>query len=242
MGHLKRTKAPKFWPIKRKKAVFTAKPSPGPHPIERSIPLVILVRDVLKFADAGREANAIIKQGKILVDKKPRKDRNFPVGLMDLVEMPEAKKFMRAVMGTKGLRLEEIGESDSSKKICRIEGKTTVNRGLFQLNLHDGRNILTESRGYSTGDSILLELPGQNIIEHYKMAEGCPAIIIGGKNIGLQGAIEGMLKRKTLLEKNKVIIKANGGKIETLKKYIMVTGTSGTQLAGEELKPKKQRK
>ncbi len=240
MGYLKRTKAPKFWPIKRKGAVFTAKPSPGPHPIHTSIPLIILVRDVLKFADVAREANAIIKQGKILVDKKPRKDRNFPVGLMDAVEIPEAKKFMRALISTKGLRFEDINESEAGKKICRIENKTTVKHGLLQLNLHDGRNILTENKEYSTGDSLLLQIPEQNIIEHYKMAEGCPAIIIGGKNIGLQGKISKLEKRETLLEKNKIILEVNGHKTETLKKYILVTGNSGSIPSHD--RPRKQRK
>ncbi|MEM3193440.1 MAG: S4 domain-containing protein, partial [Candidatus Bathyarchaeia archaeon] len=66
--HLKREMTPTFWPIHRKKFVWALKPSPGPHPIERCIPLGVIVRDLLGLAETMREAKKIIAQGKILVD------------------------------------------------------------------------------------------------------------------------------------------------------------------------------
>lgn len=226
MAYLKRSQAPKFWPIKRKGIKFTVKSSPGPHALHGSMPLMIIVRDILKFADNSREAKTIIKQGKILVDKAPRKEHNFPVGLMDAIEIPDAKKYMRIVAGEKGLKLIDIDQAEASKKICRIQNKMIVKNGLTQLNLHDGRNILTEAKGYSTGDSLLIQLPGQNILEHYNMAEGSPAVIIGGKNMGTEGRIAKIFERKTLLETRKAIIETDGNnKIETLRDYIIVTGS-----------------
>ncbi|OYT47886.1 MAG: 30S ribosomal protein S4e, partial [Desulfurococcales archaeon ex4484_42] len=61
--HLKRLAAPDFWPILKKEYVWTVKPSPGPHPIERSIPLLIIVRDILGYAETAREARRLIAEG-----------------------------------------------------------------------------------------------------------------------------------------------------------------------------------
>jgi len=62
-GHLKRKPAPKMWPIHRKEAVWTVRPKPGPHSISRSLPLALIVRDILGFAKTVKEAKNIISQG-----------------------------------------------------------------------------------------------------------------------------------------------------------------------------------
>ena len=66
--HLKRYKSPKHWPIDPKEDKWTVKPSAGPHAIESSLPLLIVIRDILGLADNSREAKRIINNGEILVD------------------------------------------------------------------------------------------------------------------------------------------------------------------------------
>ena len=70
--HLKRFKSPEHWPIHPKEDTWTVKPSAGPHAIEESLPLLIVVRDILKVADNAREAKIIINNGDILVDGRAR--------------------------------------------------------------------------------------------------------------------------------------------------------------------------
>ena len=237
MGHLKRSRAPKFWPIKRKGLIWTVKTSPGPHPLRKSLPLLLLVRDVLKLGDTAREAKSIITQGKILVDKKPRKDPKFPLGLMDNLEIPEIKKYSKFVMGTAGLELVDVSPEETLTKLCRINGKTTIKNGLQQLNLHDGRNIIAEGGQYKVGDSVLLDLSDQTIQNHLKFDEGSPVMIIDGKNKGLRGSIKKIHPRKTVVEKTKVIVNLGDKEIETLKDYMIVTGVKG-----ENISPSKKRK
>ncbi len=223
MAHLKRYGIPKFWPLSKKEKVWAVKPRPGPHPKDFCIPLQIIVRDILELAETSKEAKKIIKAKNILVDKKSRTDPNFPCGLMDVIEIPELKKYYRINVNKKGLYLEEIKKEDSDKKLCRIQNKTIVKRGLCQLNLHDGRNILVkDSKKYKTSDSLLIQLPDQKILKHVPFKEGSNAIVFSGKNIGFTGKIKKIIPRKSMLEDNKVILQTKEKEIETLKDYVFV--------------------
>ena len=232
--HLKREVTPKFWPIHRKKFVWALKPSPGPHPIERCIPLGIIVRDLLGFAKTMREAKKIIAQGKILVDGRVRCDEHFPVGLMDVVSIPEINVNYRVLPSEKGLILHEIDDEEAKYKICRIENKTTVNGGHIQLNLHDGRNILIRSEDpsnpagniYRTFDTLKISLPSQEILEHLRLEIGMLALFIDGENIGKHGIIREIDERSSIKRRrNLVTIEDNKGETyRTILDYIFVIG------------------
>ncbi|MEM4788723.1 MAG: S4 domain-containing protein, partial [Ignisphaera sp.] len=99
-SHLKRLAAPAFWPILRKEYKWITKPSPGPHLLERCIPLLVLIRDVLKLAENAREAKKIIFDGEVLIDGRVRRDFKFPVGLMDVVSIPKINMYIRIVPHT----------------------------------------------------------------------------------------------------------------------------------------------
>ncbi|MBW2977059.1 30S ribosomal protein S4e, partial [Candidatus Woesearchaeota archaeon] len=48
--HLKRNFAPRNWKIKKKGMKFVTKPSPGPHKMNMSLPLNVIMRDILNCA------------------------------------------------------------------------------------------------------------------------------------------------------------------------------------------------
>lgn len=52
--HQKRLSVPKSWPVARKEQQYTVKASAGPHG-EAGVPLLILLRDVLGYADSKRK-------------------------------------------------------------------------------------------------------------------------------------------------------------------------------------------
>ncbi|MGC8812659.1 MAG: 30S ribosomal protein S4e, partial [Candidatus Aenigmatarchaeota archaeon] len=216
---LKRLLAPEFWRVPKKVLKFTVSPRPGPHKKFESIPLMIIVRDILKLAETGTEAKKIIKRGEILVDGKKRKDHAYPVGLMDVVSIPRIKKYFRVMPSEKGLELVEIEEKEANKKICRINGKRLVKKGKIQLNLHDGRNIIVEKDDYKTGDSLLIEVPSQKILQHIKFKVGSLGIILKGKNSGKTARVEEIIERKSLRESKKVVCYIEGKKAEISKNY-----------------------
>jgi len=233
--HLKRKPAPKFWPIHRKEAVFTVKPRPGPHPFSRCIPLILIVRDILRIAKTRKEAKKIISQGKIWVDGKVRKEERFPAGLMDVISIPEMDKAYRVLPSQKGLTLFPIERKEEvGFKLCRIENKTTLKDGHIQLNLHDGRNLLIrvkdanhpEEDVFETLDTLKVNLPDQEITGHFKLIKNAPALIIDGKNVGKFGRIAeiemrpGQKRRKALV----TIEDKNGNQFQTTLDYVFVIG------------------
>lgn len=232
--HIKREVTPAFWPIHRKKFVWALKPSPGPHPIERCIPLGIIVRDFLGFAKTMREAKKIIAQGKILVDGRVRREEHFPVGLMDVLSIPEINVNFRVLPCEKGLTLHRISAEEAKYKVCRIENKTTINGGNIQLNLHDGRNIFIRSEDtsnpagkiYSTLDALKIEIPSQQVLEHLKLDIGMMAIIVDGENIGKYGAIKAIEERKGQKRRRSLVtIEGNNGvTYQTILDYVFVVG------------------
>ena len=187
MARLKRLTTPKWWPIERKGKKYTFA-TRGPHPRQMSLPLTLLVRDVLRLAETGKEAETAIRKGEILVDGRKIKDPNFGVGVFDVVTIPSMKKSWRAIPD-KGLKFVETPESESKMKICKIMGKKTLKGKKTQLNLNDGRNVLA-SEDYDTCDSVMLELPAQKISGHVKFDKGATALVLGGKNSGVVSKIK----------------------------------------------------
>jgi len=196
--HLKRLAAPSHWPIKRKELTFTVRSSPGPHPMEESLPLAIVLRDVLKLTGSYNETRRVIARGAVKVDGRVSRNYKHPVGLMDVIEIPEVDMRFRVIPSpTHLLTLHPISQEEAAVKLCKIVGKTTVNNGHIQLHLHDGRNLLYRvddpkkppKENYSCGDSLLISLPGQAILARVPLKEGITAIITGGIHNGFIGKL-----------------------------------------------------
>ncbi len=231
--HLKRLAAPPFWPILRKEYKWVVKPCPGPHPIERCIPLLVLIRDLFGYAETAREARRIIVEGKVWIDGVPRKNYKFPVGLMDVISFPDLDEHYRMVPHpVKFLWPIRIPKEEANLKLVRIENKTTVKGGHIQLNLHDGRNILVRVSNptkpsedvYKTMDTLLIKVPSQEIVDHIPFEKGALAIVIDGKNVGRIGRIvnvqPGMGRRRTLV----TLEDEEGHQFQTILDYVFVIG------------------
>jgi len=195
--HLKRMPAPRALKIKRKAAYWAVKPSPGPHPLERSIPLLSLIRDFLRIADNAREAVALLSGGEVRVDGRVVRSAKFPVGLMDVVSLPARKENYRILLDARGKLVPvSIEAAEASWKLCRVEDKTTLRGGLVQLNLHDGRNLLAPKRSPPTGATLKLKLPKQEIVGELPREPGNVALLIGGQHVGEIGHLEQIVKSR----------------------------------------------
>jgi small subunit ribosomal protein S4e len=236
---LKRLNTPAFLQIKRKHGKFFTKPSPGPHPSRFCLPLLHIVRDLLKIVDNHREAKKLIGLGYFKVDGKIIRDTGFPVGLMDVLSIEKMNKYYRVLPDSHhDLILHEITEEESMFKLCRITNKTNVKGGHIQLNLHDGRNILIRVKDprnpkedvYSHMDVLKISIPEQEILKILNFKENNLAIIMSGKNIGQIGKIITILKRFGP-KASTVSIQHNGSQTETLYDYTFIIGEDQSEIA-----------
>jgi small subunit ribosomal protein S4e len=229
--HLKRFKAPKHWPIHPKENKWTTKPNAGPHAIEGSLPLLLIVRDILGVADNAREAKRIINTGEILVDGRARKDYKFPVGFMDVIEIPKSEKVYRVLPDEKGrLILYPIAAENKDFKLCKITDKTTIRGGKTQLNLHDGRNQLVDNE-YKVGDVVILKVPEQEIAERIEFEKGTIGLITGGKHTGEIGRINKINITKSSMSNTVEMETEDKKTFLTLKDYVFVIGKEEPAIA-----------
>ncbi|KAF9665269.1 hypothetical protein SADUNF_Sadunf16G0105000 [Salix dunnii] len=82
--HLKRLNAPKHWMLDKLGGAFAPKPSSGPHKSRECLPLILILRNRLKYALTYREVIAILMQRHVLVDGKVRTDKTYPSGFMGM--------------------------------------------------------------------------------------------------------------------------------------------------------------
>jgi small subunit ribosomal protein S4e len=231
---MKRIASPWFYPLLRKEYKWSVKPIPGPHSIRKSIPLAILLRDVLKIADNLREAKAIINSRKVLIDGSVITEYRFPVGLMDVIYIKEAEQYFRLIPhNTEFLFPVKISENESTIKPIRIIGKTTQKRGNIQLNLEDGKNILIKVEDpkakqplVKVGSTILLDLKKKEIINSFNVEEGSYVIAMGGRHVGEHGVIKKIREVNFKKAKYSTVIaeKSNGEAFETNIANIMAIG------------------
>jgi small subunit ribosomal protein S4e len=191
--HLKRLAAPRSWPVRRKTNAWVARPQPGPHPLSRSIPLQIIVRDILSLVDSRSEARKVLASRAVLVDNRVVTEPKRAVGLMDTVSIPKMDAHYRVLVDYRGmLALVPIAKSETSWKLARVERKMNLRGRKWQIGLHDGRSIRMDKCPLRAGDTLKIEVPSQRVVEHYPFAPGNVAYIIGGSHVGQVARVEGV--------------------------------------------------
>ena len=218
--HQKRVAAPISWPITRKTHHWVVGANPGAHSMETGIPLLVVVRDILKMAKTAREAKRIINEKNIHIDGVARTDYKHMVGLFDIVSIPAANEYYRVLLDSKN-RFKLFKEDANAGKLCRINNKTIVRKGAVQLNLHDGTNVLG-SNDYKTFDTIILDTKDHKIIKHLAYKAGNLAMIVGGEHSGEIGKIKQI--RKVRGSGTNMVAISNETEFETIEAYVYVIG------------------
>ncbi len=189
MAHLKRIASPKSWIIPKKGTKYVLKAYPGKKD-EISMPVGMLIRDLLKLTSIKKETRAFLKGKGLMIDGKVIEEEKFPVSIFDTIALPNLKKFYRVIINDKGkFELMDIKESEINQKVYKVLNKTSLRQGKTQLNLFNGRNIISDKK-ISVNDSVLVDLQKNSITKHLPLKEGARVYILGGKHLGTFGAIE----------------------------------------------------
>lgn len=220
---LKRQMAPTFWGITRKDKRFVVTVKPGPHPKNYSIPSAVFLRDTLKLVTTLREAKSTIYDGMVTVDGVKRKSLHHGIGLMDVVELKGMSSAYRLVpKDTHVLEPLKIDDSEKTKKLVKVTSKTTIKSGKTQIGFHDGRSLISDTK-VNVGDSCLIQVPEQKILDIIKLEKGNQVIVTRGANAGQLGSID-EIKEGTFILPKRVLMSLGERKIEIPSELVMVVG------------------
>lgn len=189
--HLKRIAAPKHWLLDKLSGVWAPRPSPGPHKIRECLPIIIMLRNRLKYALTAREVKMIVLSRHIRVDGKVRTDTKFPCGFQDVVTINKTAEHFRLVYDVKGrFNLMRIPADEASWKLLKIVKKGLGARAIPYIVSHDGRTIPYPDPEIKIGDTIKYDFMKGKILGAAHFQKNAIVMITGGHNIGRVGSIE----------------------------------------------------
>lgn len=212
--HLTRQESPKKWPIERKGSVYLVRPNSN---LNQGVPLLIVLREMLKLGQDRREVKRIIHSRQVLVNEKPVIDEKNSILFLDTLRIIPIKKSYRLELSDKGkFYLNEIKENEADKKIAKIIDKRLLKGKRIQLNLSDGRNFLSDIK-CETNDSLIINFKTGKIERCLPLKEKAEVIIFSGKHAGNKGEIVNLDKKAKMAK-----IKTRHGEVNILIKQLMV--------------------
>jgi len=188
--HLKRLNVPKHWMLSKMDGIWAPRPSQGPHKLRESLPLILILRNRLKYALTGKETKMICMQKLVKVDGKIRTDTNYPAGFQDVVEISKAGDQFRLVYDTKGRYvLHKIDDEEKKFKLCRVRRQEITTKKVPYIVTHDGRTIRYPDPAAKVNDVVKVDIATGRATELIKFEAGKLAMITKGNNTGRVGVV-----------------------------------------------------
>ncbi|TLD22003.1 hypothetical protein PspLS_07857 [Pyricularia sp. CBS 133598] len=188
--HQKRLAAPSHWLLDKLSGVYAPKPSPGPHKQRECLPLIVFIRNRLKYALNGRETKAILMQRLVKVDGKVRTDSTYPAGFMDVVSIEKTGENFRLVYDTKGrFTVHRIQAEEAEYKLGKVKRVQLGRGGIPFLVTHDARTIRYPDPLIKVNDTVKINLDTGKITDFIKFDTGALAMVTAGNNMGRVGVI-----------------------------------------------------
>jgi len=188
--HLKRLAAPRHWMLDKLTGVFAPRPSTGPHKLRECLPLILFIRNRLKYALTYAEAKKVTHQRLIKVDGKVRTDITYPAGLMDVISIEKTNENFRLIYDVKGrYAIHRITAEEAKMKLCKVKRVMVGPKGVPFLVTHDGRTIRYPDPDVAINDSVVVDIASGKITEFLKFEVGSICMVVGGRNMGRVGVV-----------------------------------------------------
>jgi len=228
--HLKRLFAPKDWMLSKLTGVFAPRPRPGPHKIRECLPLLIIIRNRLKYALNAREGEMILRQNLVKVDGRARADGKYPAGFQDVVEIPKTGDRFRILYDVQGrFSLVKITEAEAQFKLLKVMNIFTSTGRIPVMTTHDGHRIRYPDPKIARGDTVVYNLATKKITDVIKTRAGKIVMVTGGANRGRVGEILSTEKHPGSFDIVRLKDKA-GNTFATRASNVFVIGNSYTDL------------
>merc|ERR1712228_475709 len=193
--HQKRLSAPSHWLLDKLSGAYAPKASPGPHKLRDCMPLIVFIRNRLKYALNGREVKQIVMQRLVKVDGKVRTDPTYPAGFMDVISIEKTGENFRLVYDTKGrFTVHRITEEEAGYKLGKVKKVALGKNAIPSLVTHDGRTVRYPNPDCKVGDTVEIDLASGKITNWVKFDTGNACQIIGGRNLGRIGTIQSRVR------------------------------------------------
>mmetsp|Transcript_25414 Transcript_25414/g.65689 ORF Transcript_25414/g.65689 Transcript_25414/m.65689 type:complete len:261 (+) Transcript_25414:52-834(+) len=221
---LKRINAPRHWMLDKMGGVWAPKPSSGPHKSRECVPLIVLLRNRLKYALTYHEAKMIVKQRLVSVDGKARSDMRYPAGFMDVVSLAKTDEHFRLLYDVRGrFAIHRIQAEEAKYKLCRVREVKVGPKKVPYVITHDGRTIRYPDPQIKANDTLKIDISTGKITDFFKFDSGNLAMVIGGKNTGRVGVVTHRERHPGSFEI--VYIKdTNGHSFATRMQYVFIIG------------------
>nr|POE89980.1 40s ribosomal protein s4 [Quercus suber] len=188
--HQKRLSAPSHWLLDKLSGAYAPKASPGPHKLRDSLPLIVFIRNRLKYALNSREVKAIVMQRLIKVDGKVRTDPTYPAGYMDVISIEKTGENFRLVYDTKGrFTVHRITGEEAEYKLGKVKRVQLGKGGIPFLVTHDARTIRYPDPAIKVNDTVKINLATGKVEDFIRFDTGVIAMATGGRNMGRVGVI-----------------------------------------------------
>ncbi|PVU88513.1 hypothetical protein BB561_005814 [Smittium simulii] len=161
--HMKRLNAPKHWMLDKLTGTYAPKPSAGPHKQRECLPLIIFLRNRLKYALNGREVQSILMQRLVKVDGKVRTDGRFII--------------------------HRITDEEAKFKLGKVKRAQLGAKGIPYIVTHDARTIRYPNPSIKVNDTVKIDIETGKVVETIKMEVGNVAMVTGGHSMGRIGVI-----------------------------------------------------
>lgn len=169
---------------------FAPRPSSGPHKLRESLPLIVLIRNRLKYALNKREVTSIVMQRLIKVDNKIRTDSTFPTGFMDVVKIEKTGENFRILYDNKGrFAVHRISDEEAQYKLCKVKKVQLGAKSVPFVVTHDGRTIRYPDPLIRVNDTVRVNLETGKIEAFAKFELGNVAMVTGGHSMGRVGVV-----------------------------------------------------
>jgi len=188
--HLKRLNAPKHWMLDKLTGTYAPRPSPGPHKLRECLPLMVFLRNRLKYALTGKEVQSILMQRLVKIDGKIRTDIKYPTGFMDVISIEKNGENFRLIYDTKGrFTVHRITAEEAKYKLAKVKKAQLGPKGIPFIVTHDGRTIRYPDPLIRVNDTVRLDFEENKITQFIRFEVGNVAMITGGRNMGRVGVI-----------------------------------------------------
>lgn len=169
---------------------WAPRPSSGPHKLRECLPLILILRNRLKYALNRKEVISILMQRYVKIDNVIRTDETFPCGFMDVISLEKTGEHFRLLLDTKGrFALHRIKSDEAKYKLCKVKRAQVGPKSIPYVATHDSRTIRYPDPLIKINDTVKVDIESGKIMDFIKFEVGSMAVITGGANMGRLGTI-----------------------------------------------------